>query len=445
VTTQGEYDVFISHASEDKADFVEPLVESLLKLGLKVWYDDFSLDLGDSLRENIDRGLESSTYGVVILSPAFFAKRWTARELNGLVQKAIGEGRKVILPVWHGVTQKEVSAYSLPLSDLLAAHSEEGVDVVAEKIARVVRGGGGAADERDINRSHQLTEQRLLASAKRIIADLTKTVGVHELADALARDAFTHLESCYGGAISQTADIDVADLYRNYRDIMGSTGAFCALAANLGHSAHFPSVCRVAAIVTRNPGPIAGTKLDDGLWQYPSAFLLYVIGLSALQQSRLILIRDVLHGVHHVLHPSGNRVCLVDYVRLDLISKHVGNICRPKDNTRYKTPLSEHFFSETRELLTTYFVDDMEFDHIFNLFEYSLGLAFCSSRQRSGYSMWVPPGRYMWKNSRQEGLIVKLHEELASLGAVDILFYGDTNQSDSAFRFIQKSSQSFAW
>ena len=51
------YDVFISHASEDKALFVRPLAKALQQAGLKVWYDEFTLKLGDSLRESIDRGL----------------------------------------------------------------------------------------------------------------------------------------------------------------------------------------------------------------------------------------------------------------------------------------------------------------------------------------------------------------------------------------------------
>jgi hypothetical protein len=44
------FDVFISHASEDKEAFVEPLATELRKRGLKVWFDKFELKVGDSLR-----------------------------------------------------------------------------------------------------------------------------------------------------------------------------------------------------------------------------------------------------------------------------------------------------------------------------------------------------------------------------------------------------------
>lgn len=70
------YDAFICHASEDKDDFVRPLAERLVRDHVEVWYDEFSLTVGDSLRRSIDRGLRSSRFGVVILSPSFLAKRW---------------------------------------------------------------------------------------------------------------------------------------------------------------------------------------------------------------------------------------------------------------------------------------------------------------------------------------------------------------------------------
>lgn len=66
------YDLFISHATEDKKDFVRPLVESLKKNNIEVWYDEISLNVGDSLRESIDKGLSKSRFGLVVLSPSFF-------------------------------------------------------------------------------------------------------------------------------------------------------------------------------------------------------------------------------------------------------------------------------------------------------------------------------------------------------------------------------------
>ena len=99
------YDAFISHASEDKDDFVRPLAGILKEYGFRIWYDEFELEIGDSLRESIDKGLVTSRYGIVVLSPKFLDKNWTKYELNSLVAREI-EGKKVILPIWHNVTSE---------------------------------------------------------------------------------------------------------------------------------------------------------------------------------------------------------------------------------------------------------------------------------------------------------------------------------------------------
>ena len=53
-------DIFISHASEDKGVIVRPLAIILERLSIRVWYDEFSLQLGDSLIASIDKGLHES-------------------------------------------------------------------------------------------------------------------------------------------------------------------------------------------------------------------------------------------------------------------------------------------------------------------------------------------------------------------------------------------------
>jgi hypothetical protein len=117
------HDVFISHASEDKEDFVRPLAEALAARGVNVWYDAFVLKVGDSLRKSIDLGLADSRYGIVVLSSAFFAKGWTEYELNGLVTKEMTSREKVILPIWHKVSKDEVARYSPSLADKLALNT----------------------------------------------------------------------------------------------------------------------------------------------------------------------------------------------------------------------------------------------------------------------------------------------------------------------------------
>ena len=128
-----EWDLFICHASEDKDSFVRPLAERLEENGVKVWYDEFTLKLGDSLRQSIDNGLVNSRYGVVVLSQAFFRKDWPQWELDGLVVREVAEG-KVVLPIWHQITAEEIRQYSPSLAGKVAVNSDLGLDDVVSKI-----------------------------------------------------------------------------------------------------------------------------------------------------------------------------------------------------------------------------------------------------------------------------------------------------------------------
>jgi hypothetical protein len=137
-----EYDLFISHASEDSESVARPLARELKRRGVRVWFDEFALTLGDSLRRTIDRGLATSRYGLVILSPAFFAKEWPQRELEALTARQVGERVKVILPVWHNVTEAEVRRFSPALADALAVSTAKGVPTVVEQVMAVLVAAG---------------------------------------------------------------------------------------------------------------------------------------------------------------------------------------------------------------------------------------------------------------------------------------------------------------
>ena len=134
------YDVFISHASEDKDEVVRPLAHALQDAGLTVWYDEFELRIGDSLRRKIDRGVANSRFGVVVLSRDFFRKGWPNYELDGLVTKGI-DGEQIILPIWHNISKAEVMAFSPSLADKLGrSTSTHTVEEIAAEIAAEIRG-----------------------------------------------------------------------------------------------------------------------------------------------------------------------------------------------------------------------------------------------------------------------------------------------------------------
>lgn len=135
-----EYDVFISHASEDKDQVVRPLARSLCDGGLRVWYDEFELRLGDSLRQKIDQGLAKSRFGIVILSRSFFGKGWTNYELDGLVTKSIS-GDQVLLPIWHEITKQQLIDYSPSLADKVArSTSTNTIEEISKEIIDLIQG-----------------------------------------------------------------------------------------------------------------------------------------------------------------------------------------------------------------------------------------------------------------------------------------------------------------
>jgi hypothetical protein len=129
------HDVFISHASEDKDEIVRPLANALVKQGIDVWYDEFTLRIGDSLRQKIDRGLANSRVGLVVLSPNFISKGWTNYELDGIVTRAVS-GEQILLPIWHNITKQQVVDYSPSLADKVArSTATHTVEEIAGEIA----------------------------------------------------------------------------------------------------------------------------------------------------------------------------------------------------------------------------------------------------------------------------------------------------------------------
>lgn len=141
-----EYDVFICHAGEDKDDLVRPLAHALRARDVEVWYDEFVLKIGDSLRRKIDKGLIACRFGVVVLSPSFFGKGWPNHELDGLVTREVAGSRQLILPVWHNVTKADVIGYSPSLADKLGRSTADiTIEALADEIAGVVHPEADAA------------------------------------------------------------------------------------------------------------------------------------------------------------------------------------------------------------------------------------------------------------------------------------------------------------
>lgn len=134
-----KYDVFISHASEDKNDIARPLAKALASYGVQVWFDEDEIKLGASLSRSIDKGLANSNFGLVILSNSFLKKNWPEYELRGLTAIEMA-GRKVIIPLWHRISHNRILKYSPTLADYRAVITKDKtIDEIAIEIIREIR------------------------------------------------------------------------------------------------------------------------------------------------------------------------------------------------------------------------------------------------------------------------------------------------------------------
>lgn len=128
---------FISHDSRDKQDIVRPLVTRLQSMMIPLWYDEYSLNIGDNLRESIEKGLKVCERCILVLSPNFLGNiGWTKVEFDAIFSREIVENKKLILPIWVNVTARDVHDYSMALACKFGLNWSLGVDEVAKLLFR---------------------------------------------------------------------------------------------------------------------------------------------------------------------------------------------------------------------------------------------------------------------------------------------------------------------
>jgi hypothetical protein len=126
---------FICHDSRDKQTVAEPIAVGLQRLLCPVWYDEFSLGIGDSLRESIEKGIKEAHRCIIICSPQFFSNDgWTKAEFDSIYTKEIIEKKRVILPIWHNVSKQQVYDYSPRLADRVAISTGIKMDEIVRRL-----------------------------------------------------------------------------------------------------------------------------------------------------------------------------------------------------------------------------------------------------------------------------------------------------------------------
>ena len=90
--------VFISYSSKDRP-FAQQLASDLKAQGLRVWYDQWELKVGDSLIAKISAGIRAQDYLLVVLSRSSVSSEWVHKELSAALMRELREKRVVVLPV----------------------------------------------------------------------------------------------------------------------------------------------------------------------------------------------------------------------------------------------------------------------------------------------------------------------------------------------------------
>ena len=132
-----KYDVFLSHANEDKLSYVDELYSIFTALGIRIFYDKAVLEWGDNWKKRILSGTAPSEFAVIVISNNFFGREWTEKELNEFLQRQNETGEKIILPLLYDISIEDLKSHYPQLEDIQAIKSS---DKSKEEIAILLAG-----------------------------------------------------------------------------------------------------------------------------------------------------------------------------------------------------------------------------------------------------------------------------------------------------------------
>lgn len=118
------YSIFVSHASDDKINYVNELVDEIKSLGITVFYDNDAISWGDNLKEKIDEGLKNCQLAVIVISPYYFGREWTEYEIQTLLTRQNAEKKKLIMPILHNISKEDLVKHYPLLKDVVFKHSK---------------------------------------------------------------------------------------------------------------------------------------------------------------------------------------------------------------------------------------------------------------------------------------------------------------------------------
>lgn len=110
-------DIFICHDSEDKP-FVRELARTLKSYGIRVWFDEWELNVGDSLHQRIGQAIQKSSFMLVVLSRTSAKKPWVQREMTAGLAQELNRKNVYVIPALLNINPGELPPM---LADKLAA------------------------------------------------------------------------------------------------------------------------------------------------------------------------------------------------------------------------------------------------------------------------------------------------------------------------------------
>lgn len=128
--------VFLSHSSLDKPE-IEEIIPLLNGMDLPVWFDKYSIALGDSITDKVQEGIQQSSIVLFWITEHFLDSRWCKFEMRAFIKKLIEEDVRVISVLDRGI---QISRLPLFLQDIKCLMREERtIYQVAQQIASALR------------------------------------------------------------------------------------------------------------------------------------------------------------------------------------------------------------------------------------------------------------------------------------------------------------------
>lgn len=115
--------VFISHSSEDKEDYIEPIVNDLEDCYINVWIDKRKIVPGENLRKSIFRdGLDKADVTLIFFTEKSLKSSWVDREIKHVLREEAKKGnnfdlKKIISIFDSPATYEEISKRYPELTD----------------------------------------------------------------------------------------------------------------------------------------------------------------------------------------------------------------------------------------------------------------------------------------------------------------------------------------